>query len=128
MEENAKIQILANDLVRRLLNTKRQLAWQFKTAVIDDYGQKLLNSGYGRAQVVRIIVAGIKGYERKVQRCVKEGRQLYRTAKESSASRSRKKITEKSEWFRIQKNKEQEEQADGERGGTHKCLEIKFSF
>ena len=45
MEENAKIQILANDLVRRLLNTKRQLAWQFKTAVIDDYGQKLLNSG-----------------------------------------------------------------------------------
>ena len=55
-------------------------------------------------------MAGIKGYERKVQRCIKEGRQLYRTAKDSRSSRARKKIMGKSEWFRTKKNKELEEE------------------
>ena len=109
MAENSKIQILANDLVRRLLNCHRGLHKSYKEAVVDQYSQKLLNSGFGRPQVVRIIVAGIKGYERKVARCLVEGRPLYRTARQSGASRARKKILGKSEWFRTQKKSKEEE-------------------
>ena len=83
--------------MRRLLNTQRRLAPAYKEQVVNDYSQKLLNSGYGRGQVVRIIVAGLKGYERKVDRCKAEGRPLYRTAKMSSASRAKRKIMGKSE-------------------------------
>ena len=62
MEENANMNILHNDLIRRLLNTKRSLGKEYREQVIDRYGQKLLNSGYSRSQVVKILVAGIKGY------------------------------------------------------------------
>ena len=38
-----KIQILANDLVRRLKNTSEELEKELKTAIVDGYTQKLLD-------------------------------------------------------------------------------------
>ena len=46
MAENARIQCLSNDLVRRLLNTREQLPPSYRAEVIDGYGMKLLSSGY----------------------------------------------------------------------------------
>ena len=61
--------------------------------VVDDYSQKLFNSGYGTAQVRRIILNGIKGYEKRLQESRSEGgRPLHRTAGESSGLRARKKL------------------------------------
>ena len=65
MEENTKVQILANDVVRRLSNTQEELGSRLGTVVLTEYGQKLLNSGYQLDQVRSILVKGIKGYERK---------------------------------------------------------------
>ena len=44
MAENCKIQILANDLVRRLKNTSEELGREQKIAIVDGYTQKLLDS------------------------------------------------------------------------------------
>ena len=55
MEENSKMQILANDLIRRLLNTMRSLDRSFKRKVVTQYSQKLLNSGYSREQVGKVM-------------------------------------------------------------------------
>ena len=94
MDENAKMKILANDLTRRLLNTSESLGMDAKIRVVDHYSQKLINSGYGLEQVRRIVVNGIKGYERRVKESkIEGGRRLHRTAGESSAGRMRKKTS-----------------------------------
>ena len=46
LEENSKIQILANDLARRLSNTDERQGMKVIGEVIDVYSQKLLTSGY----------------------------------------------------------------------------------
>ena len=100
MEENGKIQILSNDLVRRLCNTMESLGAREQHLVVDGYAQKLLNSGYGKEQVRKIVVNGIKGYEGRKSRCKKEGRRLRRTAKESLGARLKKKLLSKTSWYK----------------------------
>ena len=51
MEENSKMKTLANDLTRRLLNTSERLSMDERIKVVDDYSQKLFNSGYTLEQV-----------------------------------------------------------------------------
>ena len=81
MDENSKMKILANDLTRRLLNTSESLGLEARIKVVNDYSQKLLNSGYGQEQVRRIIINGIKSYERKFEESMRAGgRKLQRTS------------------------------------------------
>ena len=69
MEENAKIQTLSNDLVRRLCTTVESMGAEELRSIVDGYGQKLINSGYTLEQTRRILVNGIKGYEGRKERC-----------------------------------------------------------
>ena len=106
MDENTKMKILANDLTRRLLNTSESLGMDAKISVVDQYSQKLMNSGFRVEQIRRIVINGIKAYEKRVQESRSEGgRRLHRTAGESSAGRIRKKLLGKSEWFKKRKQK-----------------------
>ena len=100
MEENSKIKILSNDLIRRLTNTMECLGHAERDLVVDGYGQKLLNSGYDIHQTRSILIKGIKGYEGRKLRCQKEGRKLRRTAQEGRGMRSRKKLLDKVNWYR----------------------------
>ena len=100
MEENAKIQTVSNDLVRRLCNTGESLGAREQCKVVDDYGQKLANSGYSLEQVRRILVNGIKGFEGRKLRCKREGRSLYRKAFQSQGARTRKKLLAKTSWYK----------------------------
>ena len=103
MQENQKIQSLTNEVIRRLLNTGGGVTNEVRRGILDKYGVKLLTSGYSIEQARRITLAGIRGFERKIERRKKEGKPLYRTAKESGESRRRKKLVGKSSWFRDQK-------------------------
>ena len=100
MGEDAKIQILSNDLIRRLLNNSEELEKGARTKVVDDYTQKLMNSGFRGEQLKRIIVNGIKGYEGKLKRCQEQGRRLHRTSTDSQGARVRKKLLAKANWFK----------------------------
>ena len=100
MGENPKVQCLANDLVRRLLNTREELPNEERRKVIDGYGIKLLTSGYRRAQVRRILVSGMKGYLTKRSRRKAMGRRIHLTAEESAKARIRKKLLAKSSWYK----------------------------
>ena len=115
MKENGKMKTLSNDLTRRLLNTSESLGMDERITVIDDYGQRMLNSGFGITQSQKIVLNGIKDYERKLRESRKiNGRKLHRTALESSGHRSRKKLLDKTEWFkkrrRVQDDEEQKPQ------------------
>ena len=75
---------------------------------------KLLTSDYNKEQVGKIILGGIRGYESKRKKCIKDNKPLYRTAKERGAGRLRKKLLENSSWFRGSKG-----------GGTKKSTLVK---
>ena len=51
----------------------------------------------------KIIVGGIKGWGGKVSRCLKEGKKIRKTAKDSLEARIRTKLTGKSSWFKKKK-------------------------
>ena len=100
MGENQKIQILTQEMIRRLANTKEDTSKWDKVAILDKYCQKLINSGYRVDQVRRIVISGIKGWRGKVNRCLAEGKKIRRTAKDSLTKRIRTKLLGKSSWFR----------------------------
>ena len=100
MEENSKIGILGNEVVRRMFNTWGEGMDEVRTLVIDNYAVKILTSGYSVEQTRRIILSGLRGYEAKVRRRTDEGVPLYRTSKDSGTSRAKKKILGKSTWFK----------------------------
>ena len=107
MCENSKLQCLSNDLVRRLLNTRVELSPRFREGVIDQYGTKLMTSGFGREQAKKILVNGIKGYVSKMRRRQAGGRKrIHNTADESRGSRMKKKLVGKSSWYRPKQKNE----------------------
>ena len=100
MCENNKMQILSQEVVRRLYNTRDNQGATVREQILDSYAQKLRNGGYSVEQTQKIIVNGIKGMEGRKRRCLELGRKLRRTAKESRSSRYLKKLTAKSNWFK----------------------------
>ena len=46
MSENSKIQVLSNEVIRGLLNTSLNLSDSVRCDIVDNYAQKLVNSGY----------------------------------------------------------------------------------
>ena len=112
MEENSKMKTLSNDLIRRLLNTSEGLGLEERIKVVDNYSLKLLNSGFKLEQVRTIIVNGVKGYERKVKESKRPGgRKFRRTSAESRGARIRKKLLDKTEWFK-KRSKSSKEDAE----------------
>ena len=110
MGEDAKIQVVSNDLVRRLQNNSEELGRGAKVEIVNNYAQKLANSGYRGEQLKRIIINGIKGYESKRRRCRELGRGIHRTSVDSSGARIKKKLLSKSNWFKKKKKEEQEKE------------------
>ena len=101
LDENTIVRALSNDLIRMFLNTREDTETEVKDKIIDDYSTKLRTSGFEIDQVRRLIVAGIKGYERKLAKSKLSGRKtIHRSAKESQGLRRRTKLLGKSSWFR----------------------------
>ena len=87
MEENSKVQILANDMVRRLANTDPRQSKEEHCKVVDMFTQRLLTNGYIQDQARRIILSGLRGWERRKAWARNEGRRVYRTSKQSAPGR-----------------------------------------
>ena len=108
MAENPKIQSLSNDLIRRLLNTSRELPESYRSEVVNNYCVKLLTSGYGYDQTRRILMSGAKGYLAKVKRRTMDGggyTELQRRAAQEDGGRN---CLGKSNWFRDKKRNKEE--------------------
>ena len=99
MEENSKIGILGNEVIRRMMNVWGEDT-RVRNKVIDEYAVKLLTSGYSIEQVRRIILSGLRGYEAKMKKRIEDGLPLYRTSEVSGATRTKKKLLGKSTWFK----------------------------
>ena len=80
--------------------------------IVDKFTKQLKNSGYDRKKTRDIVVSGLLGFERKVERRKAAGEDFYRGASSTLGHRVRKKLTQKTTWFREKekvKEKEKEE-------------------
>ena len=96
---------LAQEVFRRLQNTSDTLPSPDKTRILEEYTQKLKDSGYNRKQVREIMSAGIRNFERKKRRGL-----VHRTLETIQWDREVRKILEKGTWYR---DKERDTEEDG---------------
>ena len=100
MGNQQKHSVLANDLVRRLSNMSQTLTITEYVAVIDKYTFKLKASGYSQEQAKEIIMSGIRGYKNKIARRKRENQPFYRPARKTLSARVKKKLMEKTTWYK----------------------------
>ena len=106
MAEKQKIDILSNEVVRRLSNIGENVGQCEKDHTIDHLTQQLMNSGYMRPQIYEIIISGLKGLENKIYRRKLAKENFYRRGCETLEERTRKKLSEKTGWFKKKKKKQ----------------------
>ena len=100
MSEHQRMAILSNELVRRLSNINRGVVEEEIVRVIEQYASQLKTSGYGRKQAREIIVCGVVGWRRKLERREKAGQGQYLAAEDTVKSRTEAKLLEKTTWFK----------------------------
>ena len=71
-------------------------------AALNNFASKLVNSGHTLKSIRSILINGIRGHLRKVERCRKSGSPFHRSAAQSAPLRRTKKLLAKTKWFRDQ--------------------------
>ena len=92
MSNKSKVQILSQDLVRRMMNICDTVSQSERNRVVDNYTDRLFRSGYSLSQVYDIIVSGLTGYERKLKKAANENTPIHRPAASTLKSRINKKF------------------------------------
>jgi hypothetical protein len=109
MSEQQRMSILSNELIRRLSNVKKSIMEEEMQDIIEHYTQQLKTSGYDRKQTKEIVCCGVVGWRRKVQRREREGRGFYRHARNTLKQRNKKKLLEKTTWFREKRKRDEDD-------------------
>ena len=79
LPENLKRSVLANEVQRRLLNTRESSNQETtRLSTLTLFYTKLLRSGYEEDEAREIIAAGCVGYERRLSRSKARGAPLHR--------------------------------------------------
>ena len=111
MPENMRVSTLNQEMIRRMLNTSERLGIEWRLTIVDDYAQKLTNSGYDLAYTRKIIIGGLTGYERKLALSLDKDnpkwKPLHPGAKFDQAGRRKRKMMAKTNWFNKEKDKEE---------------------
>ena len=81
--EQAKNNIMSNELRRRLEVLSSDLSEDEVTQIVNKYIQQLTNSGYNWKQQREIIVSVLKGHERREKLRENNVQRKYKSAKES---------------------------------------------
>ena len=88
------------ELVRRLSNIHREVVADEIGEVTEHYIGQLKNSGYTRKQAKEVIVCGVVGWRRKLERREKNGQGQYLLAEETLEKRTNDKLMEKTSWYK----------------------------
>ena len=68
--------------------------------VIEQYVGQLKTSGFTRKQASEIVVCGVVGWRRKLERREKAGQKEYMEAKDTLEQRTEDKLLEKTNWYK----------------------------
>ena len=104
MPENMRVATLTQETIRRMMNTSERIELQERIEVIDNYGMKLVNSGYSLDQSRKMIVGGLVGYERRLalsrDTTNLKWRPLHEGAKFNATGRRNKKLMARNNWYK----------------------------
>ena len=99
---------LNQEMIRRMLNTSERLGMVWRLQIVDDYAQKLTNSGYDLPYTRKVIVGGLTGYERKLalslDKTSPKWKPLHPGAKFDQSGRRKRKMMAKTNWFSKKKD------------------------
>ena len=98
MSQQQKMAILGNELVRRLKNIHQEVLEDELADVVEHYVSQLKNSGYSRKEAKEVIICGVVGWRRHLERRQKRGQGQYLEAWDTLETRGKKKLLEKTNW------------------------------
>ena len=127
MGRHSIMNIMSNELIRRLEVLDETLEKKEVLSVINKYTQQLKNSEYNWKQMQDIIVSAIKGYKRKMKMRKESGKPRFRSGLQSLESRVNNKLNEKFNWFKKNKKKENENCVEDEKEKKNEGIERKKS-
>ena len=104
--EQQKMDILSNELVRRLSNVSEGVDFEESLQIVNHYTKQLKNSGYEWKQSREIVICGLRGYLNKCDRREKAGETFYRKAGKTLNKRVRKKLLEKTSCSRAERKRQ----------------------
>ena len=110
ISQHQKMSILSNEVVRRLSNINHKRAPKEEIVKhMEVFITEMVTSGYGRGETREIVAAGMLGWQRKMKRREEEGR-IYRSARSTLPMRCRKKLLEKTSWYKQKRKREEDEE------------------
>ena len=99
-----KMNILSNEIIRRLSNIKVECAEEKEVVkVMDQFTVQMKGSGYDRKKTKEVVEAGALGWMRKRKRREEERTKFYRSASSTLRTRIRKKLIDKTNWYKDSK-------------------------
>ena len=100
-----KIQILSNELTRRLLNVNKNMNEQAElNKVVDQFCQEARNSGYTQLTTKEMVISGVRAWKGRLARRKELGQDEYRGAASTLKTRTRKKLMARENWYKTQDN------------------------
>ena len=107
--------IMTNEVRRRVEVIGDKVSQVEANEIIDKYTQQLVNSGFNWKQCRDIIVSGLKGQKRKIEKIRSKGKPIYRSGQSSLLKRVNKSLLEKYNWFRkVEEESDEEEEENVE--------------
>ena len=115
MPENMKMASLNQEVIRRMLNTSKDLDDARRMTVVDNFAKKIRKSGYCIKQTRDIMMGSLKGYDWKLNLSRDQSnpkwKPLHEGANFNATGRRNKKIVSKSNWFKRGGSDQDEEPA-----------------
>ena len=125
MAETQRMNILSNDLVRRLSNVKIEQSEEGEVEkVIEQYTKQLKTSGYDRKKCREVVTSGVVGWIRKRRRREEQGMNFYRGAASTLRLRIRKKLLDPVTWFKDKDKAADNDEIKVEKRDTRKKRKI----
>ena len=112
MGEQQRMAILSNELIRRLSNVGKEVVKDEIHGIIEHYIYQLKMSEYERGQAREIICSGVIGWKRKIQRREREMQGFYRHGRATLKSRNKKKLLEKTSWYKQKRKRDDDDEDD----------------
>ena len=105
MPEGIKRETITNELLRRLANVSQNHPTTRANTVVavNEYMHSMKISGYSEKTRRGTCLAAFKGFEKKVQESIDEGKPLHRHRKDGEGERFNNKVALKSRWFKKKK-------------------------
>ena len=100
MPPNIKRNSLAQEVIRRLWNTSRDLPWSEKASILTEFSHSMMCSGYSEKFRLEIIQAGVKGFENQCEVADNGGTPVHRPRSYNLEERTKKKMLTKTSWYR----------------------------